>query len=961
MRVEFVFLPGNHDCNFRNEGDARPALIESVGTKIDMLDPGGDFIRRVIKVQDEFFAFDAAFRGSEEIPQPNRLRYENKVRFGEFEVLFDCYNTAWMSRKDEKQGSLFFPPRLLTTDAGDQSCHLRIALMHHRDNWLEANNARLLRDHLDTCADVILSGHEHVSAAYTKARQDGARAYYLEGCVLQDSQSPGNSGFNVIEFDLAREAQRTLQFRWSGQRYHQETDTGWLKLERNAAAERALFRIAPTFLKILRDPGTGFVHPAKPAGLSLDDLFVYPDLQRRSFKKLVKSNSSATVVSGQDVVRFVVKSKRVMISGLDDCGKTSLAHTLYQDLRQMEGLVPVLLSGSNLHGTNLEATLQREVRRAVSAQYSDSAIEPFEQLDASKKALIVDDWHLMKYNSKSQIALLSRVEKAFAYVICFADDIFALEVLTGAEGKPFRDYELCEIREFGHLLRNELIRKWIFLGAEHSEPDEGLAHSVTVLESTVNTLIGKNLLPAYPVIIIAILQSYVAARAPNSTAGSYGQMYEALITAALASVSKKAVDLGTKYTYISHIAHYILRSGRHELGPEDLQKIHELHREQFQVSLNKQELIEQLLTAQILGRTNGAVRFKYKYAYCYFVAKYFQENIANREDEGDLQGKLRELADHVYFEDYANIIIFYVYLTKDRKFIEYLLANANRIYSSHEPCDLASHVEFINTLGSDSRDLILPVADIEKNREDALRRKDEVEQQSQPLEEDNPHTIKYDDSLCDPIKVHIALKNLRILGQILRNFPGALRGDLKLQLALTTYQLGLRTLRAMFLIAESNLDDLRVYVSRLIQEKRAYQDSKELADETDSVLISLTRNLAFGMMKRISYSVGLEELEETYRSVLEKSGGPLPVKAIDYTIKLDHFAKFPKRELQELVDETHKNPFAMRLIRDLTADYLYLFPAEYKVRQYVGDVLGIKVNTAATLGPTSKKMKSLKA
>ena len=77
------------------------------------------------------------------------------------------------------------------------------------------------------------------------------------------------------------------------------------------------------------------------------------------------------------------------------------------------------------------------------------------------------------------------------------------------------------------------------------------------METTVDTLLGKNLLPSFPVIILAILQSYAANRAPNSSAGSYGQMYEALITAALASVSKKAVELGTKYTYISHMAHHL--------------------------------------------------------------------------------------------------------------------------------------------------------------------------------------------------------------------------------------------------------------------------------------------------------------------------------------------------------------------------------------------------------------------
>ena len=141
-------------------------------------------------------------------------------------------------------------------------------------------------------------------------------------------------------------------------------------------------------------------------------------------------------------------------------------------------------------------------------------------------------------------------------------------------------------------------------GAEYSEPDDSLAHTVTVLESTVNTLIGKNLLPSYPVIILALLQSSNQMVSPSSSAGSYGQMYEALITAALASVSKKAVDLGIKYTYISHIAYYSLLAVKQGLSLDDLHKIHELHREQYQVDLNRDDLIDQLVTAQILSRNS---------------------------------------------------------------------------------------------------------------------------------------------------------------------------------------------------------------------------------------------------------------------------------------------------------------------------------------------------------------------
>lgn len=112
------------------------------------------------------------------------------------------------------------------------------------------------------------------------------------------------------------------------------------------------------------------------------------------------------------------------------------------------------------------------------------------------------------------------------------------------------------------------------------------------------------------------------------------------------------------------------------------------------------------------------------------------------------------------------------------------------------------------------------------------------------------------------------------------------------------------------------------------------------------------------MMKRISYAVGLEELEETYKSVLEQDGTHLPVKIIDYSIKLDHFSHFPKPELEGIIELARKNAFALRLVRDLTADYLYLFPTDYRVRQFIGEKLGIKVNTPQILASESKKIKA---
>ncbi len=554
IEVLFVFIPGNHDCNFVSDGEVRSALLDGLAEKIATLDPAGEMARKIAEVQDNFFSFEARFNGRSEIPKADRLRYQTKLRLGSLVITFDCYNTAWMSRKVEHEGTLLFPPRVLGADDGgeDDGMSLRISLLHHRDNWLEASHARLLRDYVDSSSDVVLTGHEHVSAVYKKTKPNGAGAQYVEGAVLQDSKSPGNSGFNVLELDLEK-GLRVLPFRWSGQRYSCDSDDGWSEFEQNRA--RGAFQISAPFLKLLSDPGTGFVHPNKP-DLALDDLFVYPDLIRKSLKKIVKSGATFKTVLGRDVPGFVASSKHVIVSGPDDSGRSSLAHMLYLDLRRHDRLVPVLLNGEDIHGKSAEVALRREVERALRHQYSGDVVERYTQLDRDRKILIVDDWHKLKYGEQGQRLLLEQGEKCFGNVLCFSDEVFALDQLAGGAEKPFRDYEICEIRELGHVRRNELIRKWYSLGSDYSETEADVAHSISAVETTVNTLLGKNLLPSYPVIILAILQSYAAGRGSSSSAGSYGQMYEALITAALASVSKRAVELGTKYTYISRIAYY---------------------------------------------------------------------------------------------------------------------------------------------------------------------------------------------------------------------------------------------------------------------------------------------------------------------------------------------------------------------------------------------------------------------
>ena len=66
--------------------------------------------------------------------------------------------------------------------------------------------------------------------------------------------------------------------------------------------------------------------------------------------------------------------------------------------------------------------------------------------------------------------------------------------------------------------------------------------------------------------------------------------------------------------------------------------------EQYKVRLDIGTVISELEAALILDKTEVGFRFKYKYCYYFFVAKYFQENLETAAEEPALRKQLRDMA-----------------------------------------------------------------------------------------------------------------------------------------------------------------------------------------------------------------------------------------------------------------------------------------------------------------------------
>ena len=81
-----VFVPGNHDCDFSHSGDARSPLLDSLPSRIEQLDPGGDMVHQITKPQEMFFKF----LKSRKISIENTLLWEHNYDAEQTQVLVRC-------------------------------------------------------------------------------------------------------------------------------------------------------------------------------------------------------------------------------------------------------------------------------------------------------------------------------------------------------------------------------------------------------------------------------------------------------------------------------------------------------------------------------------------------------------------------------------------------------------------------------------------------------------------------------------------------------------------------------------------------------------------------------------------------------------------------------------------------------------------------------------------------------
>lgn len=939
-QIHSVFVPGNHDC-YLGENVVRDTLVDAINQDPQKAD-SEDIAKLCTEVQSKYFAFMENFN-ADKLKLTNNLYYQYLFLVGEKQILFSCYNTAWMSQRHEKQGNLFFSTKKLKEI--DTNFDLVFSVFHHPYKWLQADNARAFQKYVEKTSDIILTGHEHDHTRHVRRGSVGETNQYIEGGVLQDGSDKQNSSFNCILIDIDKKKQKFYHFEWSKDFYCPSSLSSeeWEDLQVNQLIKRKEFEISTEFNKWLDDTGATFTNSRK-GDLKLSDIFVCPDLYDLESKgDLVKYIASNSVID-------YVLNKNVIIIGEERSGKTSLAKRICCELNQ-RGFIPVFLSGENVKDPNI-GKLWEIIYKEFNKQYSLNLLEKYKQLNRSKKILVLDNLNSVKLNTKGKKLLLQNLASMFERVIIFSSNVTEqLEsILTFEENNTYLvSYSQCKIAEYGYYLRDLIIDKWFSPQENDYNFDEvDIAKKINEAQAILKTLIGRNFIPSYPIFILTILQLQEAAIPIDTSATTYGYFYEMLIKQSLIS-SKDPI---TKNAYLAFVANHFFEESIKEISLKELLRVHNKYCDLYTISLNFEPIINELVATKILDRVSDNFLFKYKYIYYYFTACYMRDHLHKQETKKHIE----KLSSSLYKEEAANILLFLTHLSKDPFIIEQMLVNARKIYRDFPISNFETDVSFITNLNVSPPKLTYEEKNVTTARKELMKERDEIDKQfSEEEEEEEEISYSEDNSI---MQLNVAFKFVQILGQILKNFPGSILGELKQEIARECYFLGLRSISVIFKEIEK-INTVLFSISKEVLKENKSDSKDELIPMSEVIayakkmVFTLSMVSSYVLVKHVSHSVSSEKLTEVYKKVLQELKFT-SVELIDISIKLDHVTFSPK-EVTNLALKLKNNGFARMLLSLMVIEHFRLFDVKHTIKQQICDKLEIEYKSLQTIDLKSKR------
>lgn len=920
LQVEFVTVPGNHDCCFDNEKKTRKSVLNDCRT--DFIEEDDYFID-AMAVQKNFWDFTNEITSQKD---SNLASYKFNFRpHLDFKISFHCYNTSWLTEIHEKQGSLIVPEnKFLENENGEYV----ISVFHHPLDWLSAstrrNNKQRFEEHLIKTSNLVIYGHEHDKGKSKAVVQQKQNVVFCGGKAFNINEI-NQTGFSFYEIDLNDKSIYIKTYNYDENYYLPEFEDTHKIISKN----KRNFILTEEFEKKITELNIPLKHSKKDK-LFISDIFVYPDIE-----PLVDDDYTQYPNSSELIEKLKNESSaKILLEGSDQSGKTSLLYVLYKRFYEL-GYNPVYLRGKYCNETNIKKIVKKNLKE----QYNNDNTDLFFQQE--KKIILLDNFHKSQLNPKFKKKLIESLTKHFDYIIITSDNTFSSRNVT-EEATSLKEFSKYKLLPLGHEKRSELIEQWLTIGEDKlTLREEVLLAEVKLRFNEIDALIGNRLMPSYPIFILTLLQS-LDENLQNYSQTSYANIYLVLIKAGLVKEGIKDSELTSLLNILKELAYYLYK----ELKSLSFNTI---QFENFIVIYSKKYFRHERLTIQrvltVLTKSNilkfddENYAFSYKYIYYFLVAQKISSEIENHKDV------IYELCNNIHLEVNANILIFLSHHSKAQILIDNIVLTSQIPFEKNNPISLDKNDEFVKFITEFTNEIkheiieeINPKDEVKKD----LQRKDNNDRISR---RNDIHNTDNDDAMlpAELIEMNQAFRTIKIIGQIVKNQSGDFEKDKLINLVEAAYNTMFRFLGFYSEILVRDKDLLIESLVESIKEKEQTKrktaiDSKVIEKAVKKMLQFISWRICVDSMSNLMFSVGTKGQNELFEKVNVNINSTAS-KLITFAIKT-YYDKIDTRELTKLFEEVKDNYLAQCILREYIKRYLYTNFIERTKRDQIITIAG---------------------
>ena len=935
--IDFVLVPGNHDCCFQDDA-VRTLVINSVLSS-DFAE-NKTIRNNCLSIQDNFWSFYSSLIGEQISPSVSFVR-EIPI-FQELSLVFHCYNTSFLSEKIETPGRLLIPENDFLPGTKKHANDIVISLFHHNTGWLSPNtprnNKKQFEHHLLGVSNIIMCGHEHdTNNTVVTDLSTNDSVVYLEAPALQNDKE---SAFLIDVLDTEDVSLLISEMAWSSAENIYKTDNEYSieikKRDHNLG-------ISSAFLTELERLSIPIKHPQKEE-IYLSDIFVYPDLE-----PLVSlSEKFVNYYDSEKLVIDDIGSPIVFIEGEPQSGKTSLLKRLFHEFL-LKGKYPLLINGADISNPNITSIIKRSYKEQYN--YKHTPIDVYQQCLREEKILLIDSFEKCVLNNATKGVLFERLKEEYSRVIITSDDqtdIRNLLIQTGKDNEIIR-YHLLPL---GYNKRNVLIEKWVQLGKNtYTSNDVAIEQEVKLLFDQVTSLLGEQLIPAYPVFVLSLLQGLNQAMQQfDVSQTSYAFCYKSLIIGALFRSGVPGNGIEGIINFMIEFAYRVYRSTVDIIDRDYYEKFYNDHFLKFNRVFSSEKLLTYLCSSNILREEDGYIVFPYKYIYYYLIAAKI-----SRLSDDDKDKIIKKLCSSLQKEEAANILVFLIHhnQTGNNALIEELLFASLLPFEHYSPITLDTNDVLFKTLSgfvTEIKERIL-ISDIDPHTERAkqLKQTDENNHLRRKSDLPNGQDLENDPTI---IELNNALKIIRILGQIVKNHRDTFERDKLITLIEFTYNTCFRSISYFTKLLNESKQDIVDYLIDKNHKIYAMPD-KDIERQVTKLIHLLLYRTCLSSFSNLSLSIGSSGMNSIFDDAAERIGTPA-AKIISFTIKT-YYNRMTITDLRVIVDEFKDNPVAMQIIRARVIHYVYNNTTDYQTRQALGQLCQLQLVNKAQVNASRKR------